>query len=350
MQRTLSLWGACTGFDLTEFATAGRLASRLFIVDVDLSERSTVEAARGALAPYRLAGTPCLFLLRDISARSRAQANALGAKATLPLDAPRAVLLDMVGGLLGRLEASAVAAQGQRRFIAASVALAELLDGAAAGGRVPIGAVNDGAVAIDRSVDGGNLQSWLDLVWSHDDATYQHCLLVAGLTAAFAQRLGFGEADRTLITSAAVLHDIGKARVPLEILRKPERLTPQEWAIMCRHPQIGHEMLVAQGGFSPVVLAVVLSHHEYLDGSGYPHGLRGSEISDPVRLVTICDIYAALIERRPYRPPTPAAKAYAILAEMQGRLDPDLLRVFGGLVLGGDGAGHATPGGRRSLA
>lgn len=322
----------------------------MLVVDLDLSERSTVEAARAALAPYRLAGTPCLFLLRDMSARGQAQANALGAKAVLPLDAPPAELLDLVGGLLGRLEASAAAVQSQRRFIAASVALAELLDSAAAGGRVPAGAIQDGAAAIDRAVDGGNLQSWLDMVWSHDDATYQHCLLVAGLTAAFAQRLGFGEADRNLITSAAVLHDIGKARVPLEILRKPERLTPQEWAIMSRHPQIGHEMLVAQGGFSPVVLAVVLSHHEYLDGSGYPHGLRGDQISDPVRLVTICDIYAALIERRSYRPPTPAAKAYSILAGMQGRLDPDLLRVFGDLVVSGDGAGHASPGGRRPIA
>lgn len=322
------------------------------MIDLDLSDRAVVEAVRGVLALQRSEAAPRLFLLRENSARCQAQANALGAKAILPLDAPAATLLDTAGALLGRLETSATAAQLQRRFIAASVAFAELMDSAAAEGQVPVGAISDGVAAINRAVDGGNLQSWLDMVWSHDDATYQHSLLVAGLTAAFAQRLGFGEADRNLITSAAVLHDIGKARIPLEILRKPGRLTPEEWSVMRRHPQIGHDMLVAQGGFAPVVLAVVLSHHEYLDGSGYPHGLRGDQIPDPVRLVTICDIYAALIERRPYRPATPAETAHSILLEMEGRLDGDFLRVFRDLVIGGErgGAGGAPPAGRRTIA
>lgn len=338
----MSLWGACKAFDPGEIARAGQMAGRLLVVDLDLADRAVVEAARSALAPHRLAGTPCLFLLREMSARSQAQANALGARAVLPLDAPGATLLDTAGELLGQLEASGEAGQLQRRFIAASVAMADLLE-SAAGGPVPADAVNDSVEAINRAVDGGEIKAWLDLVWNHDDATYQHSLLVSGLAAAFAQRLGFGEADRRLITSAAVLHDIGKAKIPLAVLRKPGSLTAAEREVMRRHPQIGHEMLVAQGGFAPVLLAVVLSHHEWLDGSGYPEGLRGEQISDPVRMITICDIYAALIERRSYKPQMSPEKAYATLLTMEGKLDLDLVRVFGEVVLGFGTLGAGRP-------
>ena len=102
---------------------------------------------------------------------------------------------------------------------------------------------------------------------------------------------------------------------------------------MREHPGIGHDMLVAQGGFAPLVLSAVLSHHEYLDGSGYPHGLSGGGIPDSVRIITICDVYAALIERRSYKPPMPPGDAYATLVAMGGKLDRDLVRVFGEVVL-----------------
>lgn len=78
-------------------------------------------------------------------------------------------------------------------------------------------------------------------------------------------------------------------------------------------------------GFSPEMLQIVRSHHEMLEGSGYPDGLRAPEIPDLVRLVTICDIYGALIERRPYRSPMPGGEAYGIVQSMRGRLEPDLV-------------------------
>ena len=81
---------------------------------------------------------------------------------------------------------------------------------------------------------------------------------------------------------------------------------------MKRHPEIGHAILEGQG-FHPEVMQVVRSHHEMLDGSGYPDGLKAIEIPDLVRVLTVCDIYAALIERRPYKEPMPSEKAFAIL-------------------------------------
>ena len=305
----------------------------LLVVDVDLSERSSIEAARAALAPRLHAGVHCIFLLRDMSSRCQIQANALGATEIMPADVPTAALLDKVGLLLAPPGQSDAAAVLGKRFVAASAALSDLMAAAQSGAGLPMKAIEDSVTALNRAADGGDLNAWLDMVWRHDDATYQHCLLVSGLAAAFAQRLGFREADRRLIAEAAVLHDIGKARIPLDILRKPAGLSPEEREVMREHPGIGHDMLVAQGGFAPLVLSAVLSHHEYLDGSGYPHGLSGGGIPDSVRIITICDVYAALIERRSYKPPMPPGDAYATLVAMGGKLDRDLVRVFGEVVL-----------------
>jgi putative nucleotidyltransferase with HDIG domain len=285
------------------------------------------------LAPLRPSSPHCLFLLRDMSSRCQMQANALGATDILPADVSAAALLDRIGLLLAPPGQSDRAAALERRFVAASAGLADLMGAAEAGAGLPMQAIEDSVTALNRAADGGDLNAWLDMVWRHDDATYQHCLLVSGLAAAFAHRLGFREADRRLIAEAAVLHDIGKARIPLEILRKPAGLSPAEREVMRRHPGIGHDMLVAQGGFAPMVLTAVLSHHEYLDGSGYPQGLSGDAIPDPVRIITICDVYAALIERRSYKPPIPPGEAYAALVAMGGKLDRDLVRVFGEVVL-----------------
>jgi len=310
-----------------------READQLLVADLDLSDRMTIDTARAVLAPHRQAGATCLFLLRDMSSRSQVQANALGATEILPADASVAEMLDKVGAMLAPSAQPDIPAQLRHHFVAASAALSDLIGAAETGGTLPLKAIDDSIEALNRAADGGDLNAWLDMVWRHDDATYQHCLLVAGLAAAFAQRLGFREADRRLIVEAAVLHDIGKARIPLDILRKPGSLSLAEREVMRRHPGIGHDMLVAQGGFAPMVLTAVLSHHEYLDGSGYPHGLGGGDIPDPVRIITICDVYAALIERRSYKPPMPPGEAYAALVAMGGKLDRDLVRVFGEVVL-----------------
>jgi HD-GYP domain-containing protein (c-di-GMP phosphodiesterase class II) len=127
---------------------------------------------------------------------------------------------------------------------------------------------------------------------------------------------------------AATLHDIGKARIPLAILDKPGRLDPAEEATMQLHPVIGYNVLKARGDIAPDVLDAVRHHHEYLDGTGYPDGLHGSRIADMVRLLTISDIFAALIEARSYRAPMPRERAYRILQDMERKLEPALVRAF----------------------
>jgi len=102
---------------------------------------------------------------------------------------------------------------------------------------------------------------------------------------------------------------------------------------MRRHPVIGHELLKDIADISPEILDGVRHHHEFLDGSGYPDGLKAPQISDLVRLLTISDIFAALIESRPYRPAMPRQRAYSILRGMDGKLERSLVKAFRNVAL-----------------
>jgi putative nucleotidyltransferase with HDIG domain len=179
------------------------------------------------------------------------------------------------------------------------------------------------------------LSAWLDDVRRYHEGTFQHCLLVTGVAVAFALNIKFPDADVKRLGLAATLHDVGKARIPLSILDKPGRLDQTEQEIMNRHPIIGYELLKPIPEISPEILDGVRHHHEYLDGSGYPDGLTAPEISDLVRLLTISDIFAALIEWRPYRPSMSRQDAYKILCDMDGKLERPLVKAFRSVALRG---------------
>jgi putative nucleotidyltransferase with HDIG domain len=178
------------------------------------------------------------------------------------------------------------------------------------------------------SIEKDGLTTWLDDVRRYHQGTFQHCLLVTGIAAGFALEIGFSEADVKRLGMAATLHDIGKSHIPVAILDKPTRLDPAEEEIMRRHPVIGYDLLKDVPGISPEILDGVRHHHEYLDGSGYPDGLSGGEVSDLVRLLTISDIFAALIESRSYKPVMARQEAYKILCDMGGKLEAPLVKAF----------------------
>lgn len=203
-----------------------------------------------------------------------------------------------------------------------------MLASAGAHGRVDLPAVEEAIAPVLSAIEEGGLGQWLDVVWTHDERTFQHSLLVAGVTAHFARHLSLASADRRLMTRAALVHDVGKAKIPPEILNKPGKLDPDEMTLMRTHAPLGEGILRASGETNPVTLDITRHHHEMLDGSGYPDGPKGDQIADPVRLLTICDIYSALIERRSYKPPMPSREALAILDGMKGKLEGGLVQAF----------------------
>jgi len=212
--------------------------------------------------------------------------------------------------------------------VAALDALHDIFSSACLGTPLDLAVINVAGESIVGHIEEQGLKSWINTVRKHHNQTYQHCLLVTGVAVAFGQHLGLSQADRHRLSFAGMVHDIGKARVPIAILEKPTPLSDYEMAVMRKHPEFGLAMLKSTSELSQDMLDIVIHHHEYLDGSGYPHGLSGNEISDFVRIATICDVFGALLERRAYKAPIRGDIAYQMLLEMGPKLDKDLVREF----------------------
>jgi putative nucleotidyltransferase with HDIG domain len=272
------------------------------------------------------------------------QADAIGravsATRTLRADAPRTMVLATLFGLVDSrrtgerpVPGAATAARAENLARVADAMVTRVFEAAGAGRVLTPAEADAGTEVILEAISECGIRTWLEAVERHDQQLYQHSLSVAGYAAAFGTGLGLPRADQMRLARAALLHDLGKAKIPLEILNKPGRLTPAEMAVMQTHPAIGADLLRDQEGFDAQTLQVVRHHHEMLDGSGYPDGLAGAAIPDLVRLVTICDIHSALTERRPYRDRLPHGQAHALMLDMVPRLDADLLRAFERVVL-----------------
>lgn len=161
-----------------------------------------------------------------------------------------------------------------------------------------------------------------------DDYTYMHSVAVCTLMVALARQLGLDEADTRSAGIAGLLHDIGKAALPMSVLKKPGRLTEEEFDIVRQHPAHGQRMLSGQVT-DPVVLDVVLHHHEKTDGTGYPERLAGDAISLFAKMGAICDVYDAITSNRPYKPGWDPAEAISRMAEWtQGHLDGPTFQAF----------------------
>lgn len=154
-----------------------------------------------------------------------------------------------------------------------------------------------------------------------DPYTAGHQERVATLAVAIARRMGLGEERVASIRTGALLHDIGKIGIPAELLAKPGRLTADEFNLIKGHVRMG-EAIVSKIDFDAVVHNVVAHHHERLDGSGYPYGLRGDQISVEARIVAVADVVEAMSSHRPYRVALgPAAARTEICALRGSKLD-----------------------------
>ena len=160
-----------------------------------------------------------------------------------------------------------------------------------------------------------------------DEYTYIHSVSVCALMTAVARQMELPAEQVQLAGQAGLLHDVGKMRTPVEVLNKPGRLTEAEFAVMRRHPEEGVALL-QQWGASAEVIDVCLHHHEKFDGSGYPHGLAGTQISLLSRIAAVCDVYDAVSSTRPYKTAWSPAEAIRRMAEWKGHFDPRVFQAF----------------------
>jgi HD-GYP domain-containing protein (c-di-GMP phosphodiesterase class II) len=151
-----------------------------------------------------------------------------------------------------------------------------------------------------------------------DTYTEQHTRRVARRAVQVGDLLGLSAGRLRALAIGGLVHDIGKLAVPDAILKKPASLDAEEYAVIRRHPEWGTRLLEELGGFSKPVLRLVHDHHERLDGKGYPGGLTADELDLDTRILTVCDVYDALVSPRVYRPAWTQADALALLREETG--------------------------------
>lgn len=171
--------------------------------------------------------------------------------------------------------------------------------------------------------------SILSHLQSKDDYTYRHNIGVAVLSILIGKWINVTAEQLSHLATAALLHDIGKVKIPDDILNKPGKLTDEEYELMKRHTIYGYEILQNTGNSSVVYASVAIQHHEREDGSGYPHKLKAEQMHPFSKIVAIADIFHAMTSKRVYRNPLPFYEVINQMhAERFGKLNPQLLHTF----------------------
>jgi cyclic di-GMP phosphodiesterase len=175
-----------------------------------------------------------------------------------------------------------------------------------------------------------------------DPYTQGHCERLADYSARLGEHMGLPAEEIRALRRAGIVHDIGKVAVPDSILLKPARLTRSEQTILRLHPVVGERICASLKSFQ-LVLPIIRHHHEKMDGSGYPDGLRGEQIPLAVRVLQVVDVYDALSTRRPYKPALSAAAAFDVMKSevKKGWWDPEVLAAFEKLIKADEGKGQA---------
>jgi len=173
----------------------------------------------------------------------------------------------------------------------------------------------------------------LDSLKEHDSYTFVHSMRVGIFLSVLARSFGgFTDDDIQVVTEGGIIHDVGKAQTPLKVLNKPGSFDPEEWAEMKSHVGYGVELLHRTDGIPAAIIEIAWCHHEKLDGSGYPRGLKGTDIGTLARMSAIVDMYVALTDKRVYKPSFSHEKSISIMREQGDKLDRDILNELAGAI------------------
>lgn len=247
------------------------------------------------------------------------------------------------GGLPG-LGFSDDVSESQTGDMARSLLVGTIWNGTTESGRPP-GAVLDALVAqiAAAACTNTHVLSSLAQIKSNDEYTYVHTVNVAIMSSALAQACGLARAQVHDVTTAAVLHDVGKTRTPPEILAKSGKLSADELEVMRRHARDGAAILLAARSVPDLAPIVAFEHHMHPDGTGYPKAHSGYRTHVGSRIVQVADVFDALRTNRPYRAALPFDQVREMMLKDAGkRFDADLLHIFFERVVGADGSVRAA--------
>ena len=308
-------------------------AKSIFVISANLENAATLRSIRQLLSTH---DRPSIFVFATFN--SSAMAKAKDAQATecfvWPLNAG-----DFIGtvrnALSMRVEESWKSLDPLQADALASCAttMRTCFSQCRNGQDLPLDAVRNTTEKIAAAAGDTPLETWLGSIEHYHDYTFTHCMFVCFTIVAFGESIGIKDAELAHLTLGALLHDIGKSRVPIAILDKPAKLDADEWRIMKQHPEFSRQILAAEQGLKKDTVDMAVHHHEKLDGTGYPDGLKGADISDVVRLTAIADVYSALVDKRSYKPGFPPQKALDIMSDMKGGLDQDFVKTFAEFIM-----------------
>ncbi len=179
-----------------------------------------------------------------------------------------------------------------------------------------------------ESINNQQFHGILDNVRGHHNYTYVHSLRVATYLSIFGHAIGIRGDDLLTLATGGLLHDVGKMVTPQDVLNKSSKLDDEEWLCMKEHVNNSSEVYDKTPDISQGIRIIGEQHHEKLDGSGYPRGLKGSELNELARMSAIVDIFGALTDERSYKPAFPPEMAFNILEEMTDQLDQNLVSIF----------------------
>ncbi|MBT2705070.1 HD-GYP domain-containing protein [Bacillus sp. ISL-35] len=217
-----------------------------------------------------------------------------------------------------------------RKLDAASIQMEEIFDVVAKTGVVPVSEIkNEIMPAIRQAAEIPHIYHLFYELKSKDEYTYRHTVCVGIISTLLGKWLNLNQSDLNDLSLGATLHDIGKARIPAEILNKPGRLTQEEYAEMKRHTVYGYRLLKDIPELNDRVALIALQHHEREDGGGYPFSLRSDKIDEFAKIVAIADVYHAMSSSRVYHQAEPF---HIVISQMQndvfGKFDPKIMVVF----------------------
>ncbi|CAA7624083.1 Response regulator [Candidatus Terasakiella magnetica] len=302
-----------------------------------LDEMSTLRRGGDPITEIRrqLPGTPIIIMEEHLPNRVVAVTGTADARLTKPFR--RSTLIKTISALVNKtVEAhwETLAPQYRdslKRTVESFNNISDLID---RGEPLAFGDVSSACAPLVDAVRNHDFKVILDGVKDHDNYSYVHSLRVATLLSLFGHTLGLKGDALNVLACGGLVHDIGKMTIPHDILNKPGRLNDEELKVMHSHVSRSVDYLSLCPSLPHGVLTIAAQHHEKLDGTGYPNGVKGAELNELARMASIVDIFSALTDRRVYKEPMPPEDALSLMTErMDGEIDKHLLGMFKGMLL-----------------
>jgi HD-GYP domain-containing protein (c-di-GMP phosphodiesterase class II) len=284
-----------------------------------------------------LAETPVIFISGSDDATTRKAAIACGASSFLSKPYRRSMLIRAISQQINKAVEKRwdkLPTLQRDALVGTMEIFNSVSDVIESGEPIAYSKVTDACGPLVEAVGTGEFRVILNEVRGHDNFSYAHSLGVATLLLLFGYTIGLKGDELSLLGSGGLLHDVGKMSIPYDVLNKVGTLSKDEHEMMKGHVTGTHDYLSKCLDLPRNILLIGDQHHERLDGTGYPKGLKGTELNELARMSAIVDVFCALSDRRPYKPALEAEQALHVMTEqMPGKLDMQLLSLFREMLL-----------------